>query len=198
MSQDEQEPGYSPPPVIRRLTLPINRNPTARAFDADFSSDDDDYEKPAPRRVRPTRGYYGSDTSASSSSSSSSSSDDGSRYHSHKGRRKFSRKKNVALESSSIYPFSLPGHHRRQSFAEDGSNKGSDVRDGSDNADSEKPESESSETLYRMVKDVQHVYSARYTGEKVLYGGLRSAELKTSQYDGKSSQTPLFQWMYVG
>jgi hypothetical protein len=202
MSQDEREPGDSPPPFIRRLTLPNNRNPTTRAFEADFSSDDDDYEKAAPRRGRPTRGYYGSDTS-SSSSSSSSSTDDGGPYRSRrsrKGRSKISRKKNVALEASSIYPFSLPGHHRRQSFTEDGSNKGSDVRDGWDDADSEKPESggESSGIWHRTVKDVQHVYSARYTGEQVLYGGLRSAELKTSQYDGKSSQTPLFQWMYVG
>lgn len=208
MSENQRESGESPPPFVRRLTLPNNRNTTTRTYE-DFSSDDDD-DKPATRRARATRGYFGSDTSLSSSSAEEDSdySSPGRKYSSSHvrrrriGRRATSRERNNfpllnRPEASSIYPFSLPGHHRRQSFTEDGSNKGSDAREGWDDADSEKPESggESSSIWHRTVKDVQNVYGARYTGEKVLYGGLQSAELKTSQYDGKSSQTPLFQWM---
>jgi hypothetical protein len=196
MSGDEQEPEGSPRPFIRRLTLP--RRPIRQdSFSRGYDSYDSDEEGRAPYNSKKTRGYYDSDSSLYSSAE-----DEESNYGYSRPRRKrrhHSREKNAVLilsshaDANTVYPFSLPGHHHRQQlFTEDGSTKGSD------DTDSEKAESsaESSSIWHRTVKDVQHVYSARYTGEKVLHGGLQSAELKTSQYDGKSSQTPLFQWMY--
>ncbi|CRG89948.1 Dual oxidase 2 [Talaromyces islandicus] len=182
---------------------------TRNIYDDSGSSEDYGYynseDEPAPRNNRNRRGYYGTDESLSSSTDDEErddekrDKDDGiygsKRYYSHgRGRRRSRRRKASAHpDANSVYPFSLPGHRqRRQLLAEDGSTKGSD------DTDSEKTEggSEPSGIWHRTVKDVQHVYSARYTGEKVQYGGLQSAELKTRQYDGKSSQTPLFQWIH--
>lgn len=212
MSDDGQEPEGSPRPFIRRLTLPTTRLRTNSDF---FSSDDEnnndnsDAEPRAPRGSRKTtRGYYGTDSALSSSSEDDDSSGESSDDYSSPGRKRYRRSKrrrraspraknngfSSRLEETSVYPFSLPGHHHRGAqtlFSENGSTKGSD------DTDSEKGDSESSSVWRSMVKDVQHVYGARYTGEKVMYGGLQSVELKTSQYDGKSGQTPLFQWMYV-
>lgn len=196
MSEDQHDDGESLPLFTRRPTLPNNRNTTYE----DLSSDSDDV--PATRRVKATRGYYyGSDTTASDSTSAEEDSSDDPGVHVYtRSRRRGGRKKRANSRernnaSNSIYPFSLSGHHRPQSFTDDSSsNKESDAGDGSDNG---KPESsESSAIWHRTVKHVENVYDSRYTGEKVLYGGgLQSAELKTSQYDGKSSQSPLFQWM---
>lgn len=224
MSDDDQEPEGSPRLFIRRLTLPTttttaNRTTRLRTNPDFFSSDDDndddsDAEPRAPRSSRKTtRGYYGTDSGLSSSSEDDDSSGESSDDYSSPGRKRYrsrnrrSRRRRRAspraknngfssrLEANSVYPFSLPGHHHHRGaqtlFSENGSTKGSD------DTDSEKGDSESSSVWRSTVKDVQHVYGARYTGEKLMYGGLQSVELKTSQYDGKSGQTPLFQWMYV-
>ncbi|KAH8689136.1 hypothetical protein BGW36DRAFT_77825 [Talaromyces proteolyticus] len=205
-----EEASESPPRLFRKLTLPAR--PT-QEYNSDSDSDVYMDRSNRPRRRSTRGGYYDSPVENTSDSESNVHSSDESspdRYKSSgRGRHyrersrsrtrsfKYKEPRSTRLERKGIYPFLLRGNQDgAQSFTEDGSSDG-ELGDSVESATKASRVFEPSHTLHSAIDEVHYIYNSRYTGEKLSYGGLQSAELTTGQFDGKSSKVPLFRWIHL-